>query len=385
MISLIDKKILENNEDLLVKLNNITDIIDDLKDIFKDLNSEDIGDEKSNEIIDNIKTALSLSNYSTILATLLQPFNETNYEIMKQLEKPELLDEFNEYVTKLSELTNLLKQDGEKTKNDIYNLNNLSDTVKTKDLINNIGLSSNYSRDMFVDILVDVLTKLQKAKKLLEDSSSTDIIDLNHKFLENITDYIKDKVHTLNNTILNYITDRLFDINDDKKHKLNNTEAIKEFHKTIMEIIDSYKDVVDSIELKKAPINESIYNIIQTILDLNSSLVINQTETNKLTDMYEYSLQLVEKVKTLNGTELVKLQEEFIDKLNDKMANFSDSFNSTVINKTFDLLFELNSVLKDKLNNNGTVDKFKEFLADLIDMEKKFKKMLKKIYILLVI
>ena len=95
--------------------------------------------------------------------------------------------------------------------------------------------------------------------------------------------------------------------------------------------------------------------------------------------MYEYSLQLVEKVKTLNGTELVKLQEEFIDKLNDKMANFSDSFNSTVINKTFDLLFELNSVLKDKLNNNGTVDKFKEFLADLIDMEKKFQKDAKEI------
>ena len=76
---------------------------------------------------------------------------------------------------------------------------------------------------MFIDNLVDVLTKLQKAKKLLKDSNSTEIIDLDHEFLENITDYIKDKVHTLNNTILNYITDRLFDINDDIKDKLNNT------------------------------------------------------------------------------------------------------------------------------------------------------------------
>ena len=77
---------------------------------------------------------------------------------------------------------------------------------------------------MFIDNLVDVLTKLQKAKKILKDSNSTEIIDLNHEFLENISDYIKDKVHTLNNTILNFIADRLFDINDDVKDKLNNTE-----------------------------------------------------------------------------------------------------------------------------------------------------------------
>ena len=335
------------------------------------------------EILKTLLLDLKNSTEDFLNNSFLKPvfdlINSLNDEIIDKINNgTDIVDKFKNYTTYIHELDekllNLVSNDTQFVSQFIYNLNNLSDTVKTKDLINNISLSSNYSRDMFVDILVDVLTKLQKAKKLLEDSSSTDIIDLNHKFLENITDCIKHKVHTSNNRILNYITDRLFDINDDKKHKLNNTEAIKEFHKTIMEIIDSYKDVVDSIEIKKAPINESIYNIIQTILDLNSSLVINQTETNKLTDMYEYSLQLVEKVKTLNGTELVKLQEEFIDKLNDKMANFSDSFNSTVINEIFDLLFELNSVLKDKLNNNGAVDKFKEFLADLIDMEKKFQK-----------
>ena len=380
----IDDSLTDGINDIAIKLYDLADFIEQVK---KKLNGTALG-----ELLKFQKNlGINITNY------LLNKIMELNFTITKEplndkileaLNGTDLLDDYKEFISQLETLEKyfdklLHDEDGKLLNETVYNLTNLLDNINVKSLIKGFTNSLNNTRDMFIKNLVEVLTQIHNAQILLKDSNSTEIVDLSHAFLKNITDYIKENVHTLNNTILNYITDRLFDINGDMFNKLNNTEAIDKFHKAVMEIIDSFKCTVDNIELRKATLDEIIYNIIQEILDWNSTLVIDSVEEtldtnrekliNKLTEMNDYLLNVEELIENLNGTELVKLQEGYIKKLSDKLANYSYSFNSTIVNETFELLFELNNLLKDKLNETGAVDKFKEYLVDLIEMGKESK------------
>lgn len=376
----IDDSLTDSINDISIKLYDLADFIEQVKKKLNGTNLEELLKFQKNlgiNITDYLLDKIIELNFNSTKESL----NDT---ILEALNRTDLLDDYKKFISQLESLEKyfdklLHDEDGKLLNETIYNLTKLLDIINVKSLIKRLTLSLNNNRDMFIKNLVEVLTQIHKAKKLLEDSNSTEIVDLNHAFLKNITDYIKENVHTLNNTILNYITDRLFDINGYMYDKLNKKVDNNKFHKGIMEIIDSFKYTEDKIEQRKAILDETIYNIIQTILDLNSSLIDTVEETldsnrekliNKLEDMNDYLSDVKELIENLNSTQLVELQEEYIKKLSDKLADYSYSFNSTKVNETYQLLYKINNLLKDKLNEDGVVDKFKEYLVDLIDMQK---------------
>ena len=318
----------------------LKDTLMKLKEILTNFNQDDLKEDLNRTIchisrdLINVLSNNKLKNLTNSqLMKLLEKFKNSkkNNKIFKQLDEIMKLPYLNKTIPAINgTLTSFNQKIVEQLKNLQVKVNEIED-IKKKYNQSNITGTIEEKREILQYMLKNLKETIQYFLK-------------NNK-LGGIIAFAEDK----NKEIIKMIDPN----NKIAKSFKNYIGKIKELDGSIVNLLYITYDV--SAELKKL-ILESL------VSSTNSSELINQ-----LTMAYDYQKNISQKLKDLNGTEIVNLQEEFLKNMFNSLKNKINNTNNTVLKDKLEKLSDFNMNITNKLSEKKLVDKFKEQLANVID------------------
>jgi len=221
--------------------------------------------------------------------------------------------------------------------------------------------------------LNDIAISLKNIRESMIEGNGNKFIDSSHELKEKILNIIMEKGKIFNDTIISKFNDVILKI----YKNLSDSTEVPKVHDFINKAIPLYAELRAKIEKNKELLNGTIYNLTKALIDFNNrnttpladkiNVTLDKEREDfieKLTELRDFGIKtmdILQNIKNLSGSEIVDLPGELLKNLTDILLNKNDS-NSTTLPTLQDLISMDNLAHGTKL-----LDKFKDKLAELID------------------
>ena len=368
----------------LLHIDEIKDEYDVIKELFEEGNSTKIVKERNDfikESLEKMKEKAESLKDDPLFESVMTGIDDIKDKIVETMTKMNIYDSFIYFIEYVESIVDNLT-----SVNDNFEILLLNSYFNATDNIQDLKISEKSEQlKEFIEDLTKEIEKIKSIDKLSEKVRYilNNLEEINNKqrdeFRDNLKD-LKNKVQSLNITLLDKIIDKVSEVNDeiDEISEKNAQKYIDDIVEGIKKLEEDYENVEDLLDEQRKKLLDDLEVINATLLE--KLLISSYNNTDK---GIEY-LDLIEKIidyygnlhENINIDEIFNKQKDvLLDELEELEDKSKDFINGTFVGQIVDNLKNLQDKVKEQLNGNELNDYFNNLVNNVDDFGDSIKNM----------